>query len=445
MSRRQGIYTLRDVEREVRAGTWPWALHARGAGQALIDIDFTRDRAWFNGASASIPSLLTCSRASSKLVPRKDGSLVSFGNNELPYTDRGLLAEGLRTNSLPNAGMSGVTNGVVGSGGVLPTGWVSVSAGLTLGVVGHGVSGGIPYVDLSVSGTTAGTTFILQFSASNSVAAAPGQVWASSVYLALVSGALTNVSTLLVRNTSRTSAGGFVSLSSGPSIASTIGAKLDRHHLVSPLSSDGSVGRVTADVAMGFSNGVNIGPFVLRIGLPQLEQGARASSPILTSGSPATRAADLVSFASTQGQRLDQGTWLIDAEEGPGPVSSNARYLAMFLTGSDHVNIYRSVNNLVTFFVMHNGAGQAALSAGNSVAEGQIFRAACAYAQNDFAARYVGLGSQPNADTAGSLPQGAFQTYVGNFNGGQQCDGYIRRLAYWPTRVPNAALEELAA
>lgn len=68
--------------------------------KADLDIDFIENEAWYNGAGASIASLLSISRAnpSAAYYENSDGSLSSFGANALRYGNRGLLIEESRVN-----------------------------------------------------------------------------------------------------------------------------------------------------------------------------------------------------------------------------------------------------------------------------------------------------------------------------------------------------------
>ena len=73
----------------------------------------------------------------------------------------GLLIEEARTNSARNSTMQGA---VVGTPGTLPTGWlISPNAGLTTSVVSLQTVNGMPTIDLRISGTTTGTTYLLFF------------------------------------------------------------------------------------------------------------------------------------------------------------------------------------------------------------------------------------------------------------------------------------------
>jgi hypothetical protein len=188
-------------------------------------------------------------------------SAPRFDHDPTTGESLGLLVEEQRTNSMP---------------GTLPTNWVTQGGGvgtLTQQVVGTGTQNGINYIDIKYSGTTSTTDLRVAFEPSTEITAALGQSWTTSVYTAVVGGSLSNITTVEHSIVERNAAGGFLA-ESVQAISAT--GTLVRGALSRTLNS-ATVGRINSAIKLAFSSGVAI-DITLRIGLPQLEQGAFATS-----------------------------------------------------------------------------------------------------------------------------------------------------------------------
>ena len=85
---------------------------------------------------------------------------------------RGLLLEEQRTNLIRNNSMAGAT---AGTPGTLPTNWFVNSAGTAWSVVGVGIEGGIPYIDIRFQGVPSAGTIQIGPENYSALAAATGQ------------------------------------------------------------------------------------------------------------------------------------------------------------------------------------------------------------------------------------------------------------------------------
>jgi hypothetical protein len=95
--------------------------------------------------------------------------------------------------------------------------------------------------------------------------------------------------------------------------------------------------------------------------------------------------------------------------------------------------------------IRQGGAVQAYLivEAGAGV-NGRLNKKALAYRVNDFAASLN--GAAPIVDTSGSVPIGLTTMRIGAFLGGSQfCNGWISRIAYYPTRLSDATLRAITS
>jgi len=406
----------------------------------------------FNFVDGSVfPSAITFTRASSATYFDSSGVLQTAGN-DVPRIDynpatlavRGFLIEEQRVNSIRNNTMQGA---VAGTPGTLPTNWTLPGIGtLTQQVVGSGVVNGISYIDLRYSGTTSNTSFREDFDAPTQIIAANGQTWTNSFWIALVGGSTTNISSIAARITENTAAGSFVTGGSGDNLVSSLSSTLTRVSLTRTLSGGVTVERVSPGILFSYSSGVAI-DITLRIGLPQLEQGAFATSVIPTSTVAVTRNADVASVTTlSPWYNASEGT--LFAEYAPYAVApaTTAQYVAMFSDGTinNSIDVYKRANaDVSTRFAVGVGApaNQVFLNAGTFTAATN--KIAAAYKENDFAVSLNGGASL--TDTAGTVPVvnnlllGSYvlsTAYLG---------GYLRRITYYPARLTNAALQQITA
>ncbi|NBU77800.1 MAG: hypothetical protein EBS50_01690, partial [Sphingomonadaceae bacterium] len=239
-------------------------------------------------------------------------SAPRFDHNPTTGESLGLLVEEQRTNSIRNNTMVGA---VAGTPGTAPTNWAitSTANGITREIVGTGTENGITYVDLKYSGTASTATNIsLAFEGNAQIVAAQNDVWSISLYAKLVSGSWANTAFAIFVN-SYTSGGVFDAL--GTSLVSTYAnptsaALQTQRYTARATLSSATTARVNGGLFSSIANGATI-DFTLRIGLPQLEQGAFATSVIPTSTATVTRSADVASITGanfSSWYRQDEGT-----------------------------------------------------------------------------------------------------------------------------------------
>lgn len=257
---------------------------------------------------SALPANWSVTRASTGSRFDSTGSLQIAANNVGRVTYdlstlalRGMLLEPATTNGIRNNTMQG---GAVGSPGTLPTNWsVGGGAGLTRTIVGVGTAGGMDYVDIRFAGTTSGTFTTLLMEAPSIVGAANGQTWTGSAYIAIVGGSATNVSSLtLVTNV--LDGGGAVLTQQTQTL--TLSAALLRYSVTGAIAT-ASAAYVRPLIGINYAAGVAV-DITLRIAVPQLEQGASASSVIRTTGSAVTRAAEALTISGLSGYGLVNGS-----------------------------------------------------------------------------------------------------------------------------------------
>jgi hypothetical protein len=174
----------------------------------------------------------------------------------------------------------------------------------------------------------------------------------------------------------------------------------------------------------------------------QLEAGSFATSYIPTTTAQVTRTADSVTmtgsnfsswFNASAGTFVVEGDYALISSGNPGLLqvddgTTNERYMLRIGAG------------VAQFFVLSGGSTQANITA--SVTAGTPFKQAGAYAANDFAASVD--GGTVGTDVSGSLPVAPTTLRIGQAAiGSAFANGHIRRIRYYPTRLPNAQLQVL--
>jgi hypothetical protein len=177
----------------------------------------------------------------------------------------------------------------------------------------------------------------------------------------------------------------------------------------------------------------------------QLEANSYPTSYIPTTTSTATRAADVSTSAATtvfesDWYRQEEGTLYSDSQR-QYPVPSG-EFPQIFIisdgTGSNTINVGYLTPVTSQFRVRTLGNNEANLF---SSASNLRRKTAGAYASNDVATSES--GGPITSDTSVTLPSGlSLVRFDGNPVGSELC-GTIRRIVYWPARLPNEVLQTI--
>ena len=259
-----------------------------------------------DGVKTTLTNVLRCTRASTALAQNAAGAWQAFGANQPRITTAGLYVEpAAATNTIRNSTAAGATVGTIGSGGVMPTNWSAQAAsGAAYDVVGTGTENGLPYCDIRFHGsnTGGGTVYsgILFETPTAGQGAAVGQVWSASFFYRLTAGALptSGLSSMGVNVLEYDSTGTYKGNGVG-GYPVTPSSSVQRAIYPRTLQQ-----AAVSGVATGFTFAIAAGiawDFTVRFYVPQLEKASTASSPIITSGAAATRAAETVTFAIPAG------------------------------------------------------------------------------------------------------------------------------------------------
>lgn len=411
-----------------------------------IDLNF------INGSA--FDERITFTRASNAWDFDATGTLVQYAANtpRIAYDASGNIlgfhVEESRTNSIRNPRMEGTA-----APATVPTAWgifdglSSSFQGITTTIVGTGTESGMPYIDVSFSGTaTSTTTMFFRCEGNTQIAASNGQTWTFSTYCRVVSGTLANlVPELFIGERSNTGASlVVVTFSFTPSSQPLATQQFSATHTNSNVS--------TAFMLPAYAFGITSGGTVsctLRFGPPQMELGAFATSLIMPpAGLPAasTRAVEqpIINPIANWFQP-DVSTLFAEYIVPVVPNPGTSQYLADINTdgsranrialraqggsGSSFSDAAVVVNDVIT-----TGPSAATNAAGTVMKIASTFMSGLQHTS--------GNGGTIVGSTA-PMPVGMDQLSLGFAAGGNQLNGYLRRFQYYPFALTDAQLQQM--
>jgi hypothetical protein len=206
------------------------------------------------------------------------------------------------------------------------------------------------------------------------------------------------------------------------------------------LTGGATVALLRTNLSVSVSSGSTV-DFTIRIGLPQLEQGAFATSVIPTSTAAVTRSADVCSItgsAFSSWYRQDEGTVFTDANS---PTTGTHFTCDDGTINTNRVVLYYNTATDPRLFVASAGATSCNIAAGAITSNNRVSIVG-AYKLNDFAATVNGL--TPTLDVLGNTPTGVDRARIGRSSAdAAYLNGCLRRITFWPTRLPNSTLQAL--
>ena len=382
-------------------------------------------------------------------------SAPRFDHNPLTGESLGLLVEEQRTNSIRNNTMVGA---VVGTPGTLPTNWAVSGLGtLTQQIVGVGVVDGVSYIDIRFSGTTSTTQAGIRLESGSGAPGTNGQTFTYSAWLARIAGSASNV-TAITCNTNLYDAGGAYITSpgfTGFDSAANPTSFIRRAGTLTIASATSAF--IQPQIAISFASGVAI-DITLRIGLPQLEQGAFATSVIPTTTAAATRSADVVEITGSnfsRWYRQDQGTLFSETQWA----FTHTATVPIGLSSTWEINNTATSNN--NYCILGNSATTADQSQGRNPTiglnrpsifgfgfkqAGVLYKTAFGWNPSVLQHSTNTLLSNASTNTVAALMATHDRMLIGQATGGSppaQLNGTIRRLTYFPARLPNTTLQRL--
>ena len=175
----------------------------------------------------------------------------------------------------------GATTGTIipSAGGALPSFWTQFTqdtTGITETLVGTGTEGGIPYIDVQISGTYSGTNSnFFQISPTNSsnILASPGQTFTAGFYVKVQAGSLAGITGSPYILLNEENGATFLDVLVTQPFTPTGAALNTQQYTASGTTANPSILSVETDVGFNYGPG-NVTPvvlnFTLRIGYPTL-------------------------------------------------------------------------------------------------------------------------------------------------------------------------------
>jgi hypothetical protein len=363
------------------------------------------------------------------------GNVIQFATGVPRITNRGILVEEARTNSLRNSVAAGA---VAGTPGTLPTNWLelSLAAGISREVVGAGTEDGLTYVDMRFFGTASTSPAVqLNFEQVGVVAASAAQVWTTSCFTKLVSGSLTDIAAVTLRLYPRTAVPAELPGVASSDLKSEITAA--RARISAALTTPALTATVNTGLAFSIT-GTKTLDFTIRLYSPQLELGAFATSPIITTGAAGTRGAENAFVTGLAG--LPPFTLITEGDAG---ASGFPQYGAIDDgTSNNGFNHMRVGSGNFGYVQITSGGGLTGATVGaGAVFAGQTTKIASSVISAGFRASRDGSAIATAARTVNALNR----LCVGNAAGANSANGYISRIRILPTATADAQLQALTA
>lgn len=396
-----------------------------------------------NFLAGEFPENIAFTRASNA-TDDSTGTLLTFGNN-MPRlsTQKGLLLEGARTNLIIQSADLTDAAWIKTDTTITANNITSPDGGTNADLVTEGSAGNADLVQQTVisAGATHTQSVFLKRGNNNWFRVEATDITNSNgtrAWVNLATGALGTVQNF---GTGTGISASIQSLLNGwycVKVTTTIAAATTSRIRIISASADGSVTRVSNSTYYAWGG--------------QSEQASSASSYIPTTGTAATRAADsaLNSVLASIGFNPNEGTLLVEYE-----LRSLSSMSIPLFTFSDY-----TLNNRLQVFVAPGGfisgravtAGVAANPADSAspITAGTVNKTAFAYGVGSNQVINCTNGTLSGAGSPASLP--ATATYTSGLQIGGQPAGigttdqsvWIRRLTYYPTRLPNAQLQALS-
>ncbi len=388
------------------------ALWRRAQAVPSLDLPFAENKSLTDAVTGQ--SLITFTRASSATYIDSAGTLRSAVTNLL-----------LRSEEFDNASWTKTRSSITADSEIAPNGTLTADK-----VVEDTTASATHLVSLG-SGIIAGNTYTYSVYAKsagrNWIVLSPGGTWGFA-WFNISSG---TIGTVTSGGSSATAA--IQSVGNGWYRCSVTSTAVDNRGF-QILMATGN------DVVTYTGNGTS-GVFIWGA---QLEVGAFATSYIPTTTAAATRAADVASITGanfSSWYRQDEGTVFADVVSAPNNTIAQLAADISDALGNERIFTRRTGAGSLAVAVIDGGVTQADVGAGPVISGGARYATAVSYRLNSI--NLATNGQIGTEDTTATIPT-PDRMFIGqNFASTQQTGGTIRRLTYWPQRLPNSTLQAI--
>ena len=181
----------------------------------------------------------------------------------------------------------------------------------------------------------------------------------------------------------------------------------------------------------------------------QLEAGSFPTSYIPTTSATVTRSADVASITGANFStwyRQDEGTVFAEFQTVIQDAANNRGVTAVDDgTNNNRVSLFIPAGNFPLAVASRVVSGGVATNPTNtgSITSSSIAKSAICYRVGTDGAAVSVNGAIPAASSPASAPNGVNNLRIGTIFGTNNLGGTIRRLTYWPSRLPNSTLQEI--
>ena len=344
-------------------------------------------------------------------------------------TYKGMLVESTSENEIRNSEGGGSTNGVIGSGGVLPTNWGTASLnGIGVEVIGTGTEKGIEYVDLKFSGTaTASTSFSLRFEGGTQITAAQNEIWSGSVYMKYTD---QTANPDLVR----------LGITAFDAVPAQVQSDTETLTLTSTLTrfknenvelTDATTASVNQSVFFTITN-TQAYDFTVRFGLPQLEESPCVTSVIKTTSAAVERLRDDIKNTSAT-TYVGQTSGTIYAEVQVDQLETTGGYILQAHDATDASNWRLILGNFNPNFNWQLRYGSGNTIAFTSASSTGNHKLALVYTDGDVRAYLDGTQVGSSSTSWGDFTSNELDTiHIGASSfGGSEFNNWVRAFAFY--------------
>ena len=374
-------------------------------------------------------------RASTKYVVDENGDLSQVAANTPAFeynadgTYKGMLVEEERENGIRNSEAGGSTNGVIGSGGALPTNWQAINLnGIGVEVIGTGTEKGIEYVDLKFSGTaTATASFNVRFEGGSQTSAAQNDIWSGSVYMKYTD---QTANPDLVR----------LGITAFDAVPAQVQSDTETITLTSTLTrfknenvelTDATTASVNQSVFFTITN-TQAYDFTVRFGLPQLEESLCVTSVIKTTSAAVERLRDDIKNTSAT-TYVGQTSGTIYAEVQVDQLETTGGYILQAHDATDASNWRLILGNFNPNFNWQLRYGSGNTIAFTSAASTGNHKLALVYTDGDVRAYLDGTQVGSSSTSWGDFTSNELDTiHIGASSfGGSEFNNWVRAFAFY--------------
>lgn len=175
----------------------------------------------------------------------------------------------------------------------------------------------------------------------------------------------------------------------------------------------------------------------------QQETGARATSPIVTTGATASRSADVLTIPVAKISGFNSAGYTLFVDARTDMTDSTLRYALSLsdTTANNYAAISRTAAGLMGTDIVSGGVSQVAI-AESSLSTTRAKTAFSCQANNFLRAIN---GTAGTSDVSGTMPASPTTLYIGSLNGASQRNGYLFRIALITKSLTQAQVTALTS